>query len=131
MSNPYSLLRPCAKCPFRNDIPAYLREDRVREIQESLERSEFPCHQTTEHDAEGDPVIRGQESHYAGALILLEKLEQPSQMMRIAQRLGMYDPSKLDMSAPVFDDFDEMAEAQPEERRSARPGRTGRRRKTT
>lgn len=122
--SPYSLVRPCAKCPFRNDIPAYLREDRVREIEDSLERSEFPCHETTEHDDEGEPMVRGDESHCAGALILLEKIGRPSQMMRIAERLGMYDASKLDMSAPVFDDFDEMAEAQPEERRSCRAART-------
>lgn len=43
---------------------------------------------------------------------MLEKMQQPHQMMRIAERLGMYDHTKLNMSAPVYDDVDEMAEAQ-------------------
>lgn len=100
---------PCPKCPFRADIPGYLTKSRVREIARSLERAEFPCHQTTK---QGDRVETGKEIHCAGALILLEKLEQPSQMMRIAERLGMYDARKLDMEAPVFDSFEDMIAAQ-------------------
>ena len=56
---------------------------------------------------------KGGEAHCAGALILLEKLNLPSQMMRIAERLGMYDRRKLDMLAPVFDSFVAMIKAQP------------------
>lgn len=47
-----------------------------------------------------------------GALILLEKMRRPSQMMRIAARLGIYDRSKLDMRAPVYATFAAMREAQ-------------------
>ena len=119
----YSLIRPCAKCPFRNDIPPFLREDRVWEIADSLVNAEFPCHETVDYDDEqwynddeekgGSFFIpTGDEKHCAGALILLEKLEQPSQMMRICERFGSYDRNKLDMDSPVFDDFDEMADAQ-------------------
>ena len=106
------MTKPCANCPFRNDIKPYLRSDRVREIERSLVRAEFPCHKTTDHDDSGDQVPTGHETHCAGALILMEKEGRSSQMMRIAERLGMYDPSKLDMSAPVFNSFDEMAKAQ-------------------
>lgn len=31
-------------------------------------------------------------------------------MMRISERLGMYDRTKMKMDSPVFDDADEMAE---------------------
>ena len=48
--------------------------------------------------------------HCAGALIFLEAQEQPNQMMRIAERLGLYDRRKLDMESPVFDDADAMAD---------------------
>jgi hypothetical protein len=34
-------------------------------------------------------------------LIYLEKRQQPHQMMRIAERLGLYDYRQLDMQAPV------------------------------
>lgn len=101
--------RPCPQCPFLRDSPTRLRNGRVREIQRSLERSEFPCHKTLDY-SEGDGEGRKTRAtqHCAGALILLEKLEAPSQMMRIAGRLGMYDPSALDMEAPVVDSFEEM-----------------------
>jgi hypothetical protein len=39
--------------------------------------------------------------HCAGALIFLEKREEPHQMMRICERLGMYDRTKLNMNANV------------------------------
>jgi hypothetical protein len=37
-------------------------------------------------------------------LIFNEKREQPHQMMRICERLGMYDMTKLDMEADVRED---------------------------
>ena len=42
--------------------------------------------------------------HCGGALILLEKIESPNQMMRIMERMGGYDRHKLKMDADVFDD---------------------------
>lgn len=111
MSSPYRLTFPCAHCPFRNDRPAFLTRARVREIKRSLERGEFPCHETVIYDDEGEPVRTRDEAHCAGALIMKEKLGESSQMMRIAERLRMYDPSKLKMDAPVYDSFDEMAAA--------------------
>jgi hypothetical protein len=110
---------PCAKCPFRTDIPPYLTKARVREIERALERTEFPCHTTTEHDDESEYIPSSNEIHCAGALILMEKAGRSSQMMRIAERLGMYDHRKLDMDAPVFDSFEEMAAAQMPRRKRA------------
>jgi hypothetical protein len=95
---PYGLTSPCAHCPFRKDIQAYLTEDRVREIEQSLVRSEFPCHETTvdseDEDGNSARIATRDSMHCAGALILLEKEGRSSQMMRIAERLGMYDASK-------------------------------------
>jgi hypothetical protein len=117
---PYRLTKPCATCPFRTDIRPYLRPERVDEMEADLERGEFYCHKTVNYDSmrdddEGEPIFetrdRAGEAHCAGALILLEKLERPSQMMRIAERLRLYDARKIDMHAPVFDTFDEMREA--------------------
>jgi hypothetical protein len=117
---PYRLKKPCAKCPFRTDIRPFLRPDRVDEIEAALEGGEFPCHETVDYescpeDEEGGVDVEARdpqgEAHCAGALILLEKLNRPSQMMRISERLGMYDRRKLDMAAPVFDSFEEMREA--------------------
>lgn len=109
---PYRLIRPCARCPFRTDIPAYLHPERVEEIEQGLVRGEFPCHETTgAEDEDGDRQHGDNETHCAGALILLEKLDRPSQMMRIAERLGLYNRTKLDMASPVYDTFEEMYQA--------------------
>lgn len=115
---PYSLTTPCDNCPFRTDIKPYLHPERVEEIRDALVRGEFPCHKTvTYRDGDGEEaedvrVATDKEIHCAGALILQEKTGHVSQMMRIAERLGMYDHRKLDMDAPVFDSWEEMIEAQ-------------------
>jgi hypothetical protein len=112
MSKQYAMTSPCPQCPFRSDIPPFLTAARVREIDQSLVRGEFPCHKTVEYDDDGEPIRHvTNESHCAGALILLEKIGRPSQMMRIAGRLGMYDRRKLNMAAPVFESFLAMEKA--------------------
>ena len=103
----FDLKKPCEDCPFRNDKEhqrGWLGEDRASEIERSLSRHTFPCHKTTKHDDDGNYQQRPKEQHCAGALIMLEHMEQPSQMMRIAERLGMYDRAKLEMDSPVFED---------------------------
>jgi len=118
--SPFRLTKPCATCPFRMDIVPFLHPARIDELQEGLVEGTFSCHKTVDYSScpEDDDGARlldrrntQDEVHCAGALILLEKLEQPSQMMRIAERLGIYDRTKLDMRAPVYDSFEEMKEA--------------------
>lgn len=112
----FEMTKPCENCPFRTDCPEeWLGEARATEILESLSvRDEsFPCHKTTtlvddDNDEDGSQRInREDEQHCAGAMILLEKLDRPNQMMRIMGRLSGYDPKKLDMEQPVFDNGDE------------------------
>ncbi len=105
----YDRTSPCDNCPFRSDKPFELRPGRVREIQRSLVRGEFPCHKTTVLDDEGSDLRETDRSqHCAGALILLEKTNSQSQMMRICERIGLYKPDKLDMKAPVYHNFNQM-----------------------
>lgn len=102
----YTKTAPCDNCPFRSDRPFHLGRGRVREIRAGLVRGDFPCHKTTVATADGDEMRATEKSlHCAGALILLEKLEEPSQMMRICERIGLYDRTKLDMTAPVYDSW--------------------------
>jgi hypothetical protein len=104
----YTMTTPCSNCPFLKSGGVMLRPSRVAEIDHALIRSDFPCHQTVNYDKRDSD----KEAHCAGALIMMEKMGRPSQLMRIFERLGMYDASKLNMDAPVFDDFEEMMEAQ-------------------
>lgn len=91
---------PCSQCPFRKDCPpGWLGKARAIEIADG---GEFPCHKTVTRDGDGDRVETDKEQHCAGMLILLEKMERPHQMMRICERIGLYDMRKLNMDAPVF-----------------------------
>jgi hypothetical protein len=96
----YNLTEPCDECPFLIGSGFKLR---------ALQRhasGEFACHKACVVDEEsGDFVPRNDKTpHCAGALIFLEKQDAPHQMMRICERLGLYDRTKLNMSAPVQGD---------------------------
>lgn len=103
----FDLIRPCPKCPFRTDVPAYLRGERAEEIARAIANGgEFACHQTTESDDEGDCFATAKSQFCAGALIAQENEGAPNQGLRIAERLGVYDPGRLDMGAPVVRSLD-------------------------
>ncbi|UFW91033.1 hypothetical protein BjapCC829_21840 [Bradyrhizobium barranii] len=109
----FDLRRPCDNCPFRSDIRFPLEVERVEEIVEAITERDltFACHKTTRFDPETGEHILGnpKEQHCAGTLIMLEKMERPNQLMRIAERCGNYDRTKLDMNyVPVYDDGDDM-----------------------
>lgn len=106
----FDLTRPCENCPFRKDGKGVeLLPGRWKDIKRALidKQATFSCHKTIEfhdpyleeQDGEADWHIAAPgEQHCAGALITLEKMGRPNQIMRIFERLGGYDPSKLDMS---------------------------------
>jgi hypothetical protein len=109
----FTMTMPCvgeATCPFRTDcLSGWLGEERAEEIIEAIidRQQTFACHKTTKHDEDGEVISHKDEQHCAGAMILLEKIERPNQMMRICERIGLYDRTKLQMDAPVFDDTDD------------------------
>ncbi len=94
----YTMREPCDACPFLKGSGFTWRSLRLHAS------GEFACHKTCELDDESG-VYEPQEKslHCAGALIFLERQAQPHQMMRIAERLGMYDRTKLNMDAPVVE----------------------------
>lgn len=126
----YTLKSPCANCPFRSDKPFHLDSDRVKEIADSLRDTPeapggtFYCHKTITYnsgaeersddghddDAESDDFngrITPRSRACAGALATLEKEQRPNQIMRIAERLGLYDMKRLDHeNAPVYESLD-------------------------
>ncbi len=113
----FTLTGPCANCPFRTDITFHLTVARAEEIADGVTRGDqtFACHKTTieveDDEGESETVSADTTQHCGGVLIMLEKMEQPNQMMRIAERIGLYDRRKLNMDAPVFDDVDGFIEA--------------------
>lgn len=91
----YTMKTPCKECPFTMSRSAF-SDRRLKEFASGT----FPCHKTAELDEEGYQAT-DKSVHCAGALIFLEKRNSPNQMMRIAERLGMYNHKELDMEAKV------------------------------
>lgn len=121
----FDLVGPCKDCPFRNDKAhqrGWLGERRAQGIYDGLkEGSTFICHKTLEHsDDDYDEETGEYRPHYsaknqfcAGALILIEKTGDAdhSQAIQVAERLGLYDKSKLKIQdSPVFDTGEEFVE---------------------
>lgn len=92
---------PCNQCPF---ILKMKHGFTLRKLKE-FASGEFPCHKTAEcveDEDEGSSYQATKDSlHCAGALIFNEKRNTSTQMMRICERIGLYDRTKLDMKAPV------------------------------
>lgn len=98
----FGVTTPCSDCPFRRVGFIALRAGRVREIALAAlgpQGATFACHATEN------------EQHCAGALIFAEKQELPTQMMRIAERLGWYDLRKLAGHDEVFGNLRQMLAA--------------------
>jgi len=93
----YDMTTPCNDCPF---LKKYKKGFTTRRLQEFIQ-GEFPCHKTAEDDEEEGLVGTDKSSHCAGALIYMEKHNRSHQMMRIAERLCLYDHTKLNMEADV------------------------------
>jgi hypothetical protein len=128
----YDMKKPCECCPFRRGTAMRLTVGRVREVVGGMLKSnggEFPCHRTIEHltDDHGEDAgfreKNGKGKHCAGALIFAEKNGAATQMMRICERIGMYDARTLmadqEVVDSVFDDFgealDHLTSPQPDE----------------
>ena len=95
----YTMTTPCNQCPFLEGS-GFTKAQLNRHA-----RGEFGCHKACElrEDDEGFEQFEPTKDtpHCAGALIYLEKRGKPHQMMRIAERLGMYNHTNLDMKAKV------------------------------
>lgn len=115
----FKVLKPCANCPFRMDIPRqrhWLGKARATEIANAIlyEDKTFTCHKT---------IDSKHQSHCAGALILIKRYEpkenEPNyfgnSLVQIAERLGLYEPDKLDESIHCFTDKQEFIDFHSEE----------------
>ena len=111
----FDLVRPCVNCPFRTDVRFHFRRARAEEIVRAVIAGDltFQCHKTVDYSAD-TLAVGDRPQQCAGALILHEKLGRPNWRFRFAQGLGIYDPARLDMSAPVVSSVAEFIELQSE-----------------
>jgi hypothetical protein len=103
----FDLTRPCGDCPFRSDKQFGLLPERVRGIlgggkgKSWWPACSFPCHKTIIY-GDGDAVIPETAQQCAGVMAILHRENRPNDAMQIAERLGLWDPSKLDPDAPFY-----------------------------
>jgi hypothetical protein len=76
----------------------------------------FPCHKTARFEETEDGSTTEQVQHdntqaCAGALITMVKGEELGNLARIATRMGMFDPSILDLDSPTYNSLNEWSEA--------------------
>lgn len=102
----FGLIRPCVTCPFRKGQGELFRLDQ-RRLAEIVCATAFQCHKTVdyEEDGEGRPGDRPQQC--AGLMSILHREGRPNQIMQVGQRLGAFDPDKLDHS----DVYESLADA--------------------
>ncbi len=75
---------------------------------------DFKCHKTVDYSGDdGEGRVTSDSMICAGFAIIAETEGMPTQMMRIAGRIGLYNPSELDMSAPVHKTATDFIKAQP------------------
>jgi hypothetical protein len=105
MEKQFSLKKPCANCPFRNDDKAIeLQDGRKEQIIEDLlsgVEPSFPCHSTVyrpdgrnfDDDDEYRPV---DICHCPGAIAVARKFGRDTTLVQIATRLGAIAPDHYD-----------------------------------
>lgn len=94
----FDLKQPCKECPFvpGSSTNTTLAKGRLGSIIADLRADmSFTCHKTLD-------LPTSDEQHCAGALIFLEREENPNQMMRWHERIGKYDHTKLKMDTDII-----------------------------
>lgn len=98
----FRLKKPCANCPFRNDIEFHLHDRRVDEIADALENDQvFHCHKTVDYSGDR-PAVKQTTQFCAGARATLENQGSFPLPFRLGAMLGIYD-KPLESPQPVHD----------------------------
>lgn len=114
----FNLTRPCRDCPFRREGGIRLHRERAREIAKNTilaQGASFPCHKTVDYDScseDGAPLPSDGESYCAGAIAFGLNNRMLNQILRIAQRLGMWKSKDIKDRQQVFGSVSEMVSAQ-------------------
>lgn len=110
----YDMRNPCSDCPYRTDAPWHpgIFDELVIKAGK-MRKGELAhtCHQT-DYRADCAPDKRAPSKapiqHCAGMLIMAEKMGLQQVGAIVAQINNVFDPTRLNMNAPVFSSILEM-----------------------
>ena len=102
----FRLRKPCNNCPFRRGGLIGLHPERIEEI---VNGPAFQCHKTVDY-SEDTPGQGDRPQQCAGLMAFLHKIDQPNQIMQVAERLGYLDTDALD-GRDVYDSLGEVVAA--------------------
>ena len=97
----FNLSKPCRECPFATD-GRFVGLGREMKAEIANQLQVFPCHNTVDYSNVNEGEFVAKTEACAGFLLMHEHEGKPNQNMQIARFFGLYDPSKMDMTAPVF-----------------------------
>ena len=113
----FDLKRPCANCPFRKGQGSRFNLPPQR-LDEIYTAPSFPCHKTVDYDRDDDdgdeyvePFVGGDAQACAGLAAVQMREEQPGQMLRIAERLGMVNLDDYDPKHEAYEDWWDVLDA--------------------
>lgn len=96
----FKLKTPCQNCPFRTDVTPYIRVQYLKQV--LADRHVFVCHKTVDYSHFDKGRKTSDTQPCAGFLICMQHDNKKNDLMQLAERLGLYDPSKMNMDAPVY-----------------------------
>ena len=97
----FDLKRPCVTCPFRIGQTFSFASDRLEEIRRAVA---FQCHKTVDYEQWDDAQRRqgDRPQQCAGLMAILHRINEPNQIMQVAERLGYLDPALLDPNGEAY-----------------------------
>lgn len=107
----FKLTKPCSNCPFRKGQGEGFKLG-VERVLDIMNGSAFQCHKTIDYEHFDDPFLRQGASaqQCAGVMSLLHRAGLPNDIMQVGERLGYFDPTKLE-HGDVYDDLADALEA--------------------
>jgi hypothetical protein len=97
----------CARCPFRSDVPIYLREEFRQQIVDEMihQQQTIPCHEYVEfaEGEDGEEYASRTGPQCFGSLKALDRVGSSTQLQRIEERLGMRSEGEYERGPDVWD----------------------------
>ncbi len=102
----FNMVRPCHNCPFRKGQGELFGFHQKR-LDEIVVATAFQCHKTVDYSGNG-PEQGDRPQQCAGLMAVLHREGKANSIMQVAERLGHFDPARLDPDNEAYSSLDEV-----------------------